>query len=112
MNKVVADYPDREIHVILDNLSTHKPKLDLWLTRHRNVHVHYTPAHTSWLNRIEICFSILSGTSLAGASFQAVGQLKAHVNDFIASYNQDALPFVWTKSRVHQKRLKPCFALQ
>jgi transposase len=111
MNKVVADYPDREIHVILDNLSTHKPKRDLWLARHRNVHFHYTPTHTSWLNQIEIWFSILSGKSLAGASFQAVDQLKAHINDFIARYNQDARPFVWTKSKVHQKRLKPCFAL-
>ncbi len=50
MNTVVADDPEREIHVILDNLSTHKPKRDLWLARHRNVHFHYTPTHTSWLN--------------------------------------------------------------
>ena len=49
MNKVVADYPEREIHVILDNLSTHKPKRDLWLARHPNVHLHYTPTHTSRL---------------------------------------------------------------
>jgi len=112
MNKVVADYPEREIHVILDNLSTHKPKRDLWLARHRNVHFHYTPTYTSWLNQIEIWFSILSGKSLAGASFQAVDQLKAHINDFIASYNKDARPFAWTKSKVHQKRLKPCFAVQ
>jgi transposase len=112
MNKIVADYPERAIHVILDNLSTHKPKRDLWLARHRNVHFHYTPTHTSWLNQIEIWFSILSGKSLAGASFQAIDQLKAHIDDFIASYNEDARPFIWTKSRVHQKRLKPCFAVQ
>jgi hypothetical protein len=49
---------------------------------------------------------------LAGASFQAIDQLKAHINDFIASYNEHARPFVWTKSNVHQKRLKPCFAVQ
>ena len=60
MNRLVADYPDREIHVILDNLSTHKPKRDLWLARHPKVHFHYTPTHTSWLNQIEIWFSILS----------------------------------------------------
>ena len=48
MNTVVADYPDREIHVILDNLSTHKPKRDMWLTRHPKVKFHYTPTHTSW----------------------------------------------------------------
>lgn len=112
MNKVVADYPNREIHVILDNLSTHKPKRDLWLTRHTNVHFHYTPTHASWLNQIEIWFSILASKSLDGASFYTVDELKAHISSFIESYNHDAKPFAWTKSQVHQKRLKPCFADQ
>lgn len=112
MNRVVADYPERDIHVILDNLSTHKPKRDLWLARHRNVHFHYTPTHTSWLNQIEIWCSILSGKSLDGASFHSVDELKAHISSFIASYNENARPFQWTKSKVHQKRLKPCFAVQ
>jgi transposase len=112
MNQVVADYPEREIHVILDTLSTHKPKRDLWLARHPNVHFHYTPTHTSWLNQIEIWFSILSGQSLSGASFHTVEQLKTHIDSFIADYNEDARPVAWTKSKVHQKRLKPCFADQ
>src|SRR5215472_17617048 len=60
MNRVIAAYPDREIHVIIDNLSTHKPKRDLWLARHPRVHFHYTATHTSWLNQIEIWFSILA----------------------------------------------------
>jgi transposase len=64
MNRVVKQYESKEIHVILDNLSTHKPKRDLWLARHPNVHFHYTPTHTSWLNQIEIWFSILAGQSL------------------------------------------------
>jgi transposase len=110
MNEVTAAYPDREIHVILDNLSTHKPKRDLWLARHKNVHFHYTPTHTSWLNQVEIWFSILTAKSLNGASFNAVGELKAHIDAFIKAYNETAKPFVWTKSEVHQKRLKPCFA--
>ena len=45
MNRVVAAYPGREIHVVLDNLSTHKPTRDTWLNRHNNVHFHYTPTH-------------------------------------------------------------------
>jgi transposase len=110
MNKVTADYPDQEIHVILDNLSTHKPKRDMWLARHKNVHFHYTPTHTSWLNQIEIWFSILAGQSLKGASFKAVEELKDHIDAFIKTYNETAKPFAWTKSKVHQKRLKPCFA--
>jgi hypothetical protein len=49
---------------------------------------------------------------LKGASFTGVPQLIQHITDFIARYNQDAKPFVWTKTEVHQKRLKPCFADQ
>jgi len=111
MNRMVKQYQGKEIHVVLDNLSTHKPKRDLWLARHPNVHFHYTPTHTSWLNQIEIWFSILSGKSLNGGSFGSVPELVVHIDHFIASYNKDARPFVWTKSVVHQKRLKPCFAI-
>jgi hypothetical protein len=49
--------------------STHKPKHDRWLARHRNVRFHFTPTYSSWLNQIEIWFSILQGNSLATASF-------------------------------------------
>lgn len=112
MNEVAAAYEDKELHVILDNLSTHKPKRDMGLARHKNVHFHYTPTHTSWLNQVEIWFSILARKSLDGASFKAVDELKANIDAFIKDYNETAKPFVWTKSEVHQKRLKPCFAHQ
>jgi transposase len=111
MNLMVRQYQGKEIHVVLDILSTHKPKWDLWLARHPNVHFHYTPTHTSWLIQIEIWFSILTGKSLKGVSCGSVDELKDHIDSFIASYNEDAKPFVWTKSVVHQKRLKPCFAV-
>ena len=68
MNEIVAGQPDREIHVILDNLNTHKPKDDRWLKRHPNVHFHFTPTYSSWLNQIECWFSILSRQALRGAS--------------------------------------------
>ena len=112
MNRVVVQHPDKKIHVILDNLSTHKPKRDMWLARNPNVHFHYTPTHASWLNQIEIWFSILAGKSLKGTSFSSVRELIDHITSFIDSYNDSARPFVWTKSVVHQKRLKPCFAVQ
>jgi transposase len=112
MNRVVSRHADKEIHVILDNLSTHKPKRDLWLARHPNVHFHFTPTHASWLNQIKVWFSVLTGKSLGGASFQSVADLVAHLDSFIASYNVQARPFVWTKSVVHQKHLTPCFADQ
>lgn len=110
MNRMVAAYPEREVHVILDNLNTHKPKRDRWRARHKNVHFHYTPTHASWLNQIECWFSILGGQSLKGASFTGVAQLRNHIDAFVESYNQTARPFAWTKSQVHQKRLKPRFA--
>src|SRR5947209_6771919 len=50
VHRVVAAYPNRELHVILDNLSTHKPRRDQWLASHGNVHFHYMPTHGSWLN--------------------------------------------------------------
>jgi len=112
MNDIVARHADTAIHVILDNLNTHKPKVDRWLARHRNVQFHFTPTHASWLNQVEIWFSILAGKSLKGASFRSISQLREHIDAFTASYNEDAKPFVWTKAEVFQKRLKPCFANQ
>jgi len=106
MNDIVADHSDTAIHVILDNLNTHKPKNDRWLKRHPNVQFHFTPTRASWLNQVEIWFSILEGKSLHGASFTSVAQLREHIDAFIESYNHNATPFVWTKAKVHQRRVK------
>jgi transposase len=105
MNELVADYPDQEIHVILDNLRTHKPKRDRWRSRHKNVHLHYTPTHASWLNQIECWFSILTRRALRGASFTSVAELRAAIEAFIATYNPEAAPFEWRKAVVHQVSL-------
>ena len=101
MNEVVADYPDREIHVVLDNLNTHKPKRDRWLARHKNVHFHYTPTYASWLNQIEIWFSILSRRTLKGASFTSSQQVRNAIDRFTAAYNKEAAPFEWKKKEVY-----------
>src|SRR5918994_5492224 len=105
MNEVVADAPDREIHVILDNLSTHKPKRDAWLARHKNVHFHFTPTHASWLNQVEIWFSILARSTLQGASFSSVTQLRAAIDAFTKPNNTPATPFHWRRATVHPKGL-------
>src|SRR5271163_1160124 len=97
MNDIVALHGDTALHVILDNLNTHKPKLDRWLQRHPNVHFHFTPTHASWLNQVEIWFSILAGKSLRAASFLSVAELRTHIDAFIAGYNENAKPFAWTK---------------
>ena len=105
MDDVVAAYPKTRLEVVLDNLNTHKKNED-WLARHPLVTFHYTPTRASWLNQVEGWFSILQGQSLTGASFTSVEQLKEHIDAFIDSYNEQAQPFVWTKSKVHQRRVK------
>jgi transposase len=105
MNEIVADYPGQEIHVVLDNLSTHKPKRDAWLARRKNVHFHFTPTHASWLNQVEIWFSILARSTLDGASFTSVTQLRAAIDAFIQAYNATATPFQWRRATVHPKGL-------
>ncbi len=110
MNELVTDYRDREIHVIVDNLNTHKPKRDGWLTRHKNVHFHYTPTHASWLNQIEIWFSILSRRALKGASFTSARQVRSAIDQFVTAYNQTAAPFQWKKQHAFPKSLKSYYA--
>lgn len=110
MNEVVNAHPDREVHVILDNLSTHKPKRDLWLARHKNVHFHYTPTQASWLNQVEVWFSLLVRYALKGASFTSAKELREAIDRFVAAYNPTAHPFQWTKEVVHPKSLKRRYA--
>jgi transposase len=110
VNQVVADYPEREIHVILDNLNTHKPKRDLWLARHPQVHFHFTPTHASWLNQVEVWFSILSPSALKGASFTSTKQVRDAIEAFVAAYNPTAEPFRWRKREVTNTPLKKKYA--
>jgi transposase len=105
MDDIVALYPDKQIHAVLDNLNTHK-RNEAWLEAHPNVRFHFTPTSASWLNQVEIWFSILAGQSLNGASFTSVAQLRQHIDAFIRTYNANTSPFVWTKARVHQQRFK------
>ena len=110
MNGIVTAYPQRQIHVILDNLNTHKPKHDGWLQRHRQVRFHYIPTHSSWLNQVEIWFSMLSRQSLTATSFTSIQQLRHHIDNFVAAYNQNAHPFEWRKQAVFRKHPKTSYA--
>lgn len=111
MNTVVSAYPEeQEIHVILDNLSTHRKKKGTWLTRHPNVHFHYTPTNGSWLNQIEIWFSILTVRVLRNGSYTSQKQLRNAIDKFTKAYDEDCTPFEWKKDTVHQVTLKRCYA--
>ena len=110
MNGVVAHYPDTELHVILDNFITHKPKHDRWLARHPKVHLHYTPTHASWLNQIEVWFSILTRAVLMHLSSTDPRQVCQAIDRFTDARNQHPAPFEWTKTVVHPGGLKHCYA--
>src|SRR6201997_2119138 len=105
MNSLTAAFPGRRLHVILDNLNTHK-KNEGWLKAHPNVQFHFTPTSASWLNQVAGRFSILQGQSLTGASFTSLKQLQDHIDAYINAYNDRAEPFVWTKKKVRQRRFK------
>jgi transposase len=99
LNRVVTAFPDEDLHVVLDNVSTHStPEVREWLERHPNVNFHFTPTGASWMNMVEAWFSILTRKSIRRASFDTVRELVRHIKSYIRRWNQDSVPFVWTKS--------------
>ena len=106
MDEIVANEPaDRQIHVIWDNLSTHK-RNDAWLAQHPNVTFHFTPTNASWLNQVEIWFGILQHKALKNANFSSTEQLIQAIHDFTAAYNENATAFVWRKREVRGAQLR------
>ncbi|MBN1847995.1 MAG: IS630 family transposase [Deltaproteobacteria bacterium] len=106
MDEIMADLPnDKEVHVILDNYSTHK-KNEEWLQEHPNVYFHFTPTSASWLNQIEIWFGIFSRKVLRGAGFENIAKLKDAIESYIKYYNKSPKPFVWRKREVKGSQLK------
>ncbi len=101
MNDLVAQYPSsQEIYVVLDNLNTQKPKHDRWLARHGDVRFHFTPTRASWLNQVEIWFSILQRRVLRSGSFTSPRALREAIDRFLEAYNERATPFEWTATTV------------
>lgn len=92
-------YRGRELHVVLDNSSTHStPDVKAWLEAHPNVHFHFTPTGASWLNLIEAWFGILTRKSVRRGSFASVKGLVRHIEHYIDHWNANPTPFVWTKT--------------
>jgi transposase len=98
MRKIVRAYPGRELHVILDNSSTHgTPEVRAWLAAHPLVQFHYTPTSASWLNQVEGFFGILGKQSLSLTDFPSTGALRAHLRAYLRAWNRNPTPFAWTK---------------
>jgi transposase len=99
LNRLVKAYPRRPLHVVLDNSSSHcTPEVKRWLGRHKRVHFHFTPTSASWMNMVEIWFSILTSQQVRRGVYHDVPELIAAIEHFIEAYNQRAQPFVWTKT--------------
>jgi transposase len=90
---------DLVIHVILDNLSTHKtPAVMRWLVRHSRFHLHFTPTHASWLNMVERFFGMLTQQALQRGSHTSVTELRNAIVTFVEAHNESPKPFRWTKT--------------
>lgn len=98
LKKVARSFPRRDLHVIVDNSSTHStPDVKTWLSAHPRVHLHFTPTSASWMNLVESWFGILTRKSVRRGSFDSVAQLVRHIEAFIAHWNENPTPFIWTK---------------
>ncbi len=90
---------DLDIHLIVDNYSTHKsPKVKRWLLRHPRFHCHFTPTYSSWLNLVERFFATLTEQQLRRGTHRSVPVLERAIRDYLKIYNEDPKPFRWTKS--------------
>jgi transposase len=98
LSDLVARQPtDREIHVIVDNLSAHKTqRVRDFLAEHPNVHLHYTPTYSSWLNQIELWFSKIERDVIARGVFTSVKDLAKKLMRYIRLYNKEPKPVKWT----------------
>ena len=98
LQRLARGYRGQELHVILDNSSTHKtPAVLAWLRQHPRVHFHFTPKGASWLNLVEAWFSILTRKSIRRGSFDTVRALIRPIERYLAEWNAHPTPFVWTK---------------
>ena len=99
LNLLARTYPRRQIHVVLDNVSTHKtPDIVRWLGRHRRFHFHFTPTSASWMNQVETWFGILSRQAIRRGSFESIRALVTAIERFTREWNTGASPFKWVKT--------------
>ncbi|MET7616970.1 IS630 family transposase [Streptomyces sp. NPDC005408] len=97
LKKAVKPHAGKEIHVVLDNLSTHTtPEVKAWLADHPHVHFHFTPVGSSWINQIETWFGLLTRQSIRRGTFASVNVLITQIRNYINSWNSEAKPFTWT----------------
>ena len=93
---VVHQRKGKQIHVIADNLSAHKTKrVDAFLAQYPNVHLHFTPTYSSWLNQVELWFAKIERDVIARGVFTSVPDLKRKLMRYIRHYNKQPKPVKW-----------------
>jgi transposase len=98
LRQVARAYPDVELHLVLDNYAAHKhPAVKDWLEANPRVHVHFTPTHASWMNMVEIWFSMAERQAIHRGSYRSVRDLTKAIRTYIDGWNDRAHPFTWTK---------------
>lgn len=91
--------PELDIHMILDNLGTHKhAKVMAWLEAHPRFHLHFTPTSASWLNLVERWFAEITRKQIRRGVFRSVPELIGAILEYVRLNNEDPRPFVWTRS--------------
>jgi transposase len=97
LSDIVVNQPrGKQIHVIADNLSAHKTKrVEQFLTDHPNVHLHFTPTYSSWLNQVELWFAKIERDVIARGVFTSVADLKRKLMRYIRQYNKVPKPVKW-----------------
>lgn len=90
---------EREVHVVLDNLSAHKaPAVHRWLVRHPRFQFHFTPTYASWLNLVERFFGLLTAKALKRGSHTSIPQLRDAILAYVEAHNERGVPFRWVKT--------------
>lgn len=97
LTDIVATQPrGKEIHVIADNLSAHKAgAVSAFLEQHKNVHMHFTPTYSSWLNQVELWFAKIERDVIARGVFTSLHDLKRKLMRYIRQYNKQPKPVKW-----------------
>jgi transposase len=99
LRRVAKAYPRVKLHIVADNYATHKhPDVQAWLARNPRITLHFTPTSGSWLNMVEIFFSIITRQAIRRGSFTSVKDLIAAIETFIDGWNERCQPFIWTKT--------------
>jgi len=100
LNRIDDAVPDDlDVHLILDNYSTHKTAaIRRWLAKRPRFHVHFTPTYSSWINLVERWFAALTDKQIRRGVHRSTRQLETAIKNYVAVHNEEPKPFVWSKT--------------